>query len=243
MSFSFRSSRSPTPGPSTGWLLTSPVSFAKYSDDFDFDNNTQTNTPATSFSSTPPKIFSRVSSPADLSDSEEEYPDVLQYHPLKSTHCSKCGIYIHPTLPGATPLPCGHRNCRDCTNDAVLSAISKSFSVPGTNSFEKAECCPGQEIPLAAVGKATSFEEFCAYKQRLCEVSMDEDKRLYCHDVVCGMFIPPEMMRPKSGTCAMCEKRTCAKCGRRAHMFPCGKGTGFVRPGRPGRGVTMMELD
>src|ERR1041384_7659731 len=99
-------SRSPTPGPSSGrsWLLTSPVSFthSKYSDDFDFSSpNTQTNTPATSFSSASPKIFS---TDEDFSDDDSYYPDLLQIQPLKSTHCSKCGFYIHPTLPGATPL-------------------------------------------------------------------------------------------------------------------------------------------
>jgi len=219
---------------------TSPSSPTPYSlNDSDGWSETidRPSTAATSVTDSPiyrhkPDPFISPSLPsAPISDSEDEDDRIC---------CSQCSTPIPPEKTTKT-LPCGHTTCRACIRRAV--SLSLAVAAQGAE-FTPARCCSGERtLPLALVGSATHLDVFLAYRERLIERKTPPEARLYCHAEECGMFIATgtfsSLRRGRTaGSCPRCRRKTCVRCGRRAHMAGCKPGREF-RP-RPGKVVDWL---
>ncbi|KAK0632503.1 hypothetical protein B0T14DRAFT_560190 [Immersiella caudata] len=231
MDSSFLSSPQPySPAESDIWSETLP-------------NDDTLSTTATSILSTP----SRPSKPG------VQQPYLLPPYPLSptssspstTTTCHKCSS---PAPRTSGTLSCGHTTCPSCIHSSALSSL---ISAATGADFLPATCCPSKSYPLATIGSALSLPEFIAYRERLAERKLPLEKRVYCADEECGMFIFEGKKRARTGNCPLCGLRTCLGCGKRGHMGACStvpvrsggrvvKGRG-KRPGRVSEWLKGVE--
>ena len=222
MDSSFLSSPQPySPAESDGWSETIG------------HDDSHTSTTATSVTSSPSPSRSKPGEhyalPSPLSSqSPQPQPEPQEDFPL----CNKCLSPVSPsdTNPDIPALTCGHTTCTACIRTSAIHSIISA--VQGAD-FAPAQCCADKTFPLATIGHATSHIEFVAYRERLVEIKTPPERRVYCAEEECGMFISEACWSGRSGCCPLCGARTCLGCGRRGHMGVC-KGEGGFRE-RPGK--------
>lgn len=128
----------------------------------------------------------------------------------------------------------------------MVSIVSASTGA----EFLHAACCPSKAFPLAVVGSATSLPEFIAYRERLAEIKMAREERVYCADEDCRMFISDVRRVGRTGKCPLCGGKTCLGCGRKGHRGACStvknerEEKGLVeRPGKVSEWLRGMEVE
>ncbi|KAK4451518.1 hypothetical protein QBC34DRAFT_57198 [Podospora aff. communis PSN243] len=193
-------------------------------------------------STTATSILSDPSSPSKPGPQQQPYLPLSPLSPLSQTSfpstptCSKCSSPVPST---SEALSCGHTTCPACIHASALDAIASAAT--GAD-FLPAVCCPSKAYPLATIGSALSLPEFIAYRERLAESKMPLEKRVYCADEECGMFIFAGKKRARTGSCPLCGLRTCLGCGRRGHMGACSSvRSGRVVKGRVKRSAKVSE--
>ncbi|KAF5711054.1 e3 ubiquitin ligase ARI4 [Fusarium mundagurra] len=109
--------------------------------------------------------------------------------------------------------PCGRHNyCYPCYRELIRLGLSSQEGFPP-------RCCEPITEEGVALARAPALVHL--YRQVQEEASAPIPDRLYCHDVNCAVFIPPD----RNGHCLLCDTHTCRDCGERGHPGqPCREG-------------------
>lgn len=148
---------------------------------------------------------------ASTSESEEEEQS--------DNGCIICGD------PGNVRISCNHLYCLRCLFRNARVGLSSVTNFPP-------RCCnPLTEADIRLLNRP---ELVHLYRQLASEADTPALGRLYCHDVRCATFIPPDA----HGTCPVCGKQTCAQCKARAHP---GQRCGDLRNGERQDNWELMD--
>ncbi|KAI0843607.1 hypothetical protein F5Y06DRAFT_7470 [Hypoxylon sp. FL0890] len=107
--------------------------------------------------------------------------------------------------------PCGHPYCRQCLRELFENAVSNEASFP-------ARCCH-QRIHLEP--NIQYLEEDLVRQYRAKAVEYSSVQRIYCHQLRCSAFIPPEDRTNNDALCRACQSHTCTLCKGPAHTGAC----------------------
>lgn len=153
---------------------------------------------------------------ADFSNDETDAGPSLSYADRQATvleklskqlKCAVCHEMVHSKL--TLSLPCKCRYCIDCLKGLFIRATRDESLFPVR--------CHKEPIPLSIISKHLSREELTAFELASLEFSTGD--RVYCSNIDCGMFIPPEHIEPgiHRALCQRCNTYTCGLCKNRFH--------------------------
>ncbi len=106
---------------------------------------------------------------------------------------------------------CGDYYCRGCISTLFNHATHDESLFPP-------RCCR-REIDIASARPFLNDELAARYEMKAVEFRTLD--RTYCHDTVCGSFIPPENIDGDKATCIRCNEATCRICKSAAHEEDC----------------------
>jgi E3 ubiquitin-protein ligase RNF144 len=120
--------------------------------------------------------------------------------------CNACTESFPATILMA--LNCGHRYCRDCTQQVFTASFS------GTAP----QCC-GERIAFSGARRFLTAE--LSWRYEALELEQNTTNKVYCSNLPCGKFILPYDVDPEEAFCQSCGTTTCSKCKAAVHSGNC----------------------
>ncbi|KAI1760069.1 hypothetical protein GGR53DRAFT_104205 [Hypoxylon sp. FL1150] len=146
-------------------------------------------------------------------EDDEPFPVAMESPDSKQVKtCSACGDEF--PADHLQELDCKHYYCKDlCLEHLFMVAFE---STP----FRPVRCC--NEISEQQLREMCFFlpDQLMAYSVKAEEARASVDK-LYCHNPLCGAYIPQGTRNRRVGTCIRCHRKTCKSCRQKSHFGAC----------------------